>query len=43
MDVEGGRRAGTFADFTNLMKLCQSYEVISILGGGVEQIGRAHV
>ncbi len=36
MDVEGGRRAGTFADFTNLMKLCQNYEVMTILGGGVE-------
>jgi trimethylamine--corrinoid protein Co-methyltransferase len=36
MDVEGGRRAGTFADFKNLMKLCQSFEVITILGGGVE-------
>jgi trimethylamine--corrinoid protein Co-methyltransferase len=36
MDVEGGRRAGTFADFTNLMKLCQNYEVIQVLGGGVE-------
>jgi trimethylamine--corrinoid protein Co-methyltransferase len=36
MDVEGGRRAGTFEDFKNLMKLCQSYEVMTILGGGVE-------
>src|SRR5664279_3873735 len=28
MDTARGRRAGTFEDFSNLMKLCQSYEVI---------------
>jgi len=36
MDTQGGRRAGTFADFCNVMKLCQSFEVIQVLGGGVE-------
>jgi len=36
MDTKGGRRAGTFTDFCNLMKLCQNYEVIQVLGGGVE-------
>src|SRR5580698_3368759 len=27
MDTARGRRAGTFEDFSNLMKLCQSFEV----------------
>jgi trimethylamine--corrinoid protein Co-methyltransferase len=36
IDTERGRRAGTFEDFCNLMKLCQSFEVIQVLGGGVE-------
>jgi trimethylamine--corrinoid protein Co-methyltransferase len=36
MDTAGGRRAGTFADFSNIMKLCQSFDVIHCLGGGVE-------
>jgi trimethylamine--corrinoid protein Co-methyltransferase len=36
MDTERGRRAGTFEDFCNIMKLCQSYEVLHVLGGGVE-------
>jgi trimethylamine--corrinoid protein Co-methyltransferase len=36
MDIERGRRAGTLADFCNLMKLCQSFEVIQVLGGAVE-------
>ncbi len=36
MDLKRGRRAGTFEDFCNVMKLCQSYEVIHVLGGGVE-------
>ena len=36
MDTARGRRAGTFEDFTNIVKLCQSYEVIHVLGGGVE-------
>jgi trimethylamine--corrinoid protein Co-methyltransferase len=36
MDLKGGRRAGTFEDFSNLMKLCQSFEVMHVLGGGVE-------
>jgi len=36
MDTEHGRRSGTFADFTNIMKLCQSFEVLHVLGGGVE-------
>jgi len=36
MDTSGGKRAGTMEDFCNLMKLCQSFEVIHVLGGGVE-------
>ncbi|MGO9989459.1 MAG: trimethylamine methyltransferase family protein [Steroidobacteraceae bacterium] len=36
MDTERGRRAGTFEDFCNLMKLCQSFEVIHVLGGATE-------
>jgi trimethylamine--corrinoid protein Co-methyltransferase len=36
MDTAGGRRAGTLEDFSNLMKLCQSFEVIHILGGATE-------
>ena len=36
MDLKRGRRAGTFEDFCNLMKLSQSFEVIHVLGGGVE-------
>ena len=36
MDIENGRRAGTLEDFCNLMKLCQSFEVIQVLGGAVE-------
>ena len=36
MDTEHGRRAGTLEDFRQLMKLCQSFEVIHVLGGAVE-------
>jgi trimethylamine---corrinoid protein Co-methyltransferase len=36
MDTAGGRRAGTFEDFCNMMKLCQSFEVIHVLGGATE-------
>ena len=36
MDTEHGRRSGTFEDFCNLMKLCQSFEVIHVLGGATE-------
>jgi trimethylamine--corrinoid protein Co-methyltransferase len=36
MDTAGGRRAGTLEDFCNLVKLCQSFEVIHILGGATE-------
>ena len=36
MDLKHGRRAGTFEDFSNIMKLCQSFEVMHVLGGGVE-------
>jgi len=36
MDTARGRRAGTFEDFCNLMKLCQSFEVIHVLGGATE-------
>ncbi len=39
MDIERGRRAGTFEDFCNLMKLCQSFEVIHVLGGGGRAAG----
>jgi trimethylamine--corrinoid protein Co-methyltransferase len=36
MDTARGRRAGTFEDFSKLMKLCQSFEVIHVLGGATE-------
>ena len=36
MDTAGGRRAGTLEDFCNIVKLCQSFEVIHILGGATE-------
>ena len=36
MDAERGRRAGTFEDFCNLIKLCQTFEVIHVLGGATE-------
>ncbi len=36
MDTARGRRAGTFEDFCNLIKLCQSFEVIHVLGGATE-------
>ena len=36
MDTARGRRAGTFEDFCNLIKLCQSFEVIHALGGATE-------
>ncbi len=36
MDTAGGRRSGTFEDFCNLVKLCQSFEVIHVLGGATE-------
>ncbi len=36
MDTAGGRRAGTLEDFSNLMKLCQQFDVIQVLGGAVE-------
>ncbi len=36
MDSERGRRPGTLEDFTNMVKLCQSFEVIHILGGTAE-------
>src|ERR1700691_1960861 len=36
MDTRGGKRAGTMEDFCNIMKLCQSFEVIHVLGGAVE-------
>ncbi len=35
-DTIRGKRAGTFEDFCNLMKLSQSFEVLHVLGGGVE-------
>lgn len=36
MDTARGRRAGTLEDFRNLIKLCQSFEVIHVLGGATE-------
>jgi len=36
MDTARGRRAGTLEDFCNLVKLCQSFEVIHVLGGATE-------
>jgi trimethylamine--corrinoid protein Co-methyltransferase len=35
-DTARGRRAGTFEDFCNITKLCQSFEVIHFLGGATE-------
>jgi trimethylamine---corrinoid protein Co-methyltransferase len=36
MDTARGRRAGSFEDFCNIMKLCQSFEVIHVLGQATE-------
>jgi trimethylamine--corrinoid protein Co-methyltransferase len=36
MSTASGRGAGTLQDFCNLMKLCQSFEVIHVLGGATE-------
>ncbi|MBS0373056.1 MAG: trimethylamine methyltransferase family protein [Proteobacteria bacterium] len=36
MDSARGRRAGSFEDFCNIMKLTQSFDVLHCLGGGVE-------
>jgi trimethylamine--corrinoid protein Co-methyltransferase len=36
MDIERGRRAGTLADFCDGMKLCQSLDVIHVLGSMCE-------
>src|SRR3982074_603665 len=36
MDTAGGRRAGTLEDFCSLVKLCQNFEVIHVLGGATE-------
>ena len=36
MDTAGGRRAGTLADYRNLIQLCQHFDVIHVLGGAVE-------
>ena len=36
MDTAGGRRSGTLADFSNLIKLSQHFDVLQILGGAVE-------
>lgn len=36
MDSKHGRRAGTFEDFCNIIKLTQSFEVLHVLGGCVE-------
>jgi trimethylamine--corrinoid protein Co-methyltransferase len=36
MSTASGRGAGTLQDFCNLMKLCQRFEVIHVLGGATE-------
>ncbi len=36
MDTVRGKRAGTFEDYCNIIKLCQNHEVIHVLGGCVE-------
>src|SRR5271154_4764231 len=36
MDTKRGKRAGSFEDFCNFMRLTQSFEVLHTLGGGVE-------
>ncbi len=36
MDTAGGRHPGTLEDFRNLIKLCQSFDVIHVLGGATE-------
>jgi trimethylamine--corrinoid protein Co-methyltransferase len=36
MDTAGGRRPGTLEDFCNIVKLCQNFEVIHVLGGATE-------
>jgi trimethylamine--corrinoid protein Co-methyltransferase len=36
MDIERGRRAGTLADFCDGMKMCQSLDVIQVLGSMCE-------
>jgi len=41
MDTAGGRRAGTLEDFSNLMKLCQHFDVIQVAGRGGRAAGRA--
>ncbi len=37
-DREGGRRAGTFADFRNLVRLAQAYDIIHLLSPSVEPL-----
>jgi trimethylamine--corrinoid protein Co-methyltransferase len=36
MDVAGGRRGGTLADYANGVRLCQSFDVIHVLGAFTE-------
>jgi trimethylamine---corrinoid protein Co-methyltransferase len=36
MDLEGGRRAGTLADYANGVRLCQAFEVMHALGAFTE-------
>ncbi len=36
MDLEGGRRPGTLADYANGVRLCQSFHVMHALGGFTE-------
>jgi trimethylamine--corrinoid protein Co-methyltransferase len=35
-DLDGGRRPGTLADFENLLRLAQTYDVIHMIGPAVE-------
>ncbi len=37
-DLEGGRRPGTLADFEDLIRLAQTYDVIHVLGPAVEPL-----
>jgi trimethylamine--corrinoid protein Co-methyltransferase len=32
-DLDGGRRPGSFADYCNLLRLCQSFNIVHLIGG----------
>ncbi len=38
MDLAGGRRAGTLTDYANGVRLCQSFDVIHVLGAFTEPL-----